>query len=212
MAVLVNAWELWQGKAFGDTLRKRKERGTSNEKPLSMGWMAVTTSFYRSERFLAFAEIIGRARDAEAFWLRLLQFVGREDAIGGTIRTRPEGWGPIVLTVELDLVDSATGLLVYEAVLLSHLCSPVPDMSGTRPGHGPVRSFSLSQADKSGTRPGPVRDVSGTSPGQEGGLGLAALLTLPGEMQRSLVRNRASRGIPVPEELRHHLDTPASPV
>jgi hypothetical protein len=115
-------------------LRKvRSGRGLDPMAPAVLDGYSSNSS--SSAEFLHFAALLGRLRDAEAFWHRVNEYCSSKCAQTGHVIVSREQFGRVVLSRDTDPVGQAQGAKVYDALIESGLAAPlaVASRDGTSP-------------------------------------------------------------------------------
>ena len=120
------SWAAWNSRCIKDAMGKRAARGAKVDAPLYLSRVMVATKFDAS--FEAFAQAVG-GRNAETFFLRVLQYAADHDGASGTVAVPRRQLGATVLSRWYDPVSRKTGEAVYDALLASNICVLSVDMS-----------------------------------------------------------------------------------
>lgn len=120
----VRNWQAFQAGAIGNVLRQRNyqnDRRAEKKRPLqpidapyTMEKILVAREF--DDRFTAFALKVGK-RNADAYWLRVLQHAGTSTGLVGRVRATEDTFGPIVLTRSWDYVSASAGRAVFREMV-----------------------------------------------------------------------------------------------
>jgi hypothetical protein len=143
MALRIRAWNKWQGAQCAAVKRNRKKKNHNLCAPYSMQAVSICTQIERDGNFRLFAREVG-PRNALTFFLRVIIAAGQADGMKGAIEVSRSEIGRWVLSTPDDRVGKRLGENVYDALILSHLCTEFS--TGFSPASGP-----------------------GSGPGQEGG-------------------------------------------
>lgn len=106
-------WREWQAAPLTKIKAKRRENRVNESAPYAMPKVFVASSL--DSRFRDFARVVGA--NAEAYFVRTLQYVALHDPFGGTLAVPRNAFGPVVLTREWDVVPRQRGCLVYDSLL-----------------------------------------------------------------------------------------------
>lgn len=161
----VRSWDKWQKSVLGAVKRTRTRRKIPLDAPYSMSQVVVAAVPDRD--FLEFQRACGR-RDADALWLRVLQYVAHHAPMDGIVRVERRHFGRVVLSTQWDAVSRGAGEKTFDALVSSALCSelvrnqtrtePEPDANGFANGSGGSGSGSGSpQPPDPGAESGPRR-------------------------------------------------------
>lgn len=124
--IRIRAWHRWQGPVIHAVIRSRRSRNGVDPKdvfrPLSIH--SVSVSARLDADFLRFAEILGR-RDADALWLRVLQYAATTHAGRGDVPVARKTFAVLVLSRPWNTVKKSVGEAVYDALLESGLAEPL---------------------------------------------------------------------------------------
>lgn len=156
MPLRIEAWDRWQGQFLKGVRSKRVERGTDARRPYGMTAIAVAASF--DDRHAEFARAF-RNSEPDAFFLRVLQYVGLHSPFDGCCHVPREAFGPVVLTRSYNVVSVQKGKRVWDALLDSGIARIVTPEEATRLRH---------VADAESTSPASrARSGSGSGSGEE---------------------------------------------
>ena len=133
----INGWEKWQGAAVR---RLSGKRVAGTKRSLTMAYISVATDLRDAPcasspgSFERFARAVG-GRNAETYWLRILQYVGIHDPEGGGLRGVDRGRvGDLVLGRAWDRVSGPVGARVWDSLISSGLASFSGLPTGVRTG------------------------------------------------------------------------------
>lgn len=128
----IRSWAKWQ-RGIISTVRKSRETRQKNgqdvdmDAPLSMQHISIATSWDRD--FVdGFGQLVGQ-RNAETYFLRVLQYVALHDGFTGECPVDREEFGEIVLSRRRDRVSRKEGEKVYDALVASGLAEQVASES-----------------------------------------------------------------------------------
>jgi len=135
MALRIRSWNKWQGAQCGAVKRNRKKKKHAVGAPYSMQTVSVCTQIERDGDFRLFAKEVG-PRCALTFFIRILTAAGVADGMKGEIDISRSEFGRWVLSTPDDRVAKKLGGKVYDALLLSNLCSEFN--TGSSPVSNPI--------------------------------------------------------------------------
>jgi len=110
-------WRNWQAGIINKVRRTRRGRGLPEDLPYSMTQIVVAASFGR--RFAAYAAFVGP--QADAYFMRVLQYTAHHAAFTGNVAVQRNAFGPVVLTRPWDIVSAKKGAIAYDALVASGL-------------------------------------------------------------------------------------------
>ena len=152
-------WHEWQAAPLTKIRGKRRENNVAENAPYAMPKVFVASAL--DGRFVEFAESVGS--NAEAYFLRTLQYAALHDPFGGTVNVRREAFGPIVLTRAWDVVSKSKGCAVFDAFMATGI--------GTREPRGEPQTSTLGAPHREplGAPDGDASSNSGSGAGSGSG-------------------------------------------
>lgn len=164
----VKAWKTWQGSAVSAIHRKRASRKSGGDEtgnpPVVLSRVVISASL--DDRFERFASILGpkRARSAETFLVRILQYAAHHGAANGDVRVPAKMFGTLVLSRKWDMVSALEGKRVFAAIIEAGMADELRENARNGTPRGTARETPL-EVNRS-----EVKIQNPPSPGSGGGV------------------------------------------